>query len=114
MAKKLGKKARKFAKKNLQSVHRRQRKNKVLFKKRSSSKGEQNTAENKAGTRERTNGRSIHDDVFEDTSLDAAFIEDESDIAEDASDSDGYLSEVLILNYAFRWLYSRQLVSSLS
>nr|GMC77272.1 nucleolar complex protein 2 homolog isoform X1 [Ipomoea batatas] len=100
MAKKLGKKARKFAKKNLQSVHRRQRKNKVLFKKRSSSKGEQNTAENKAGTRERSNGRNTPDDVFEDTSLDAAFIEDESDIAEDASDSDGYLSEESTGEYA--------------
>lgn len=45
--------------------------------------------------------RSTHDDVFEDTSLDAAFVEDESDMAGDASDSDGYLSEVLRLNYAF-------------
>ncbi|CAH9078671.1 unnamed protein product [Cuscuta epithymum] len=90
---KLGKNARKFSKKNLQSVHRRQRKNKVLFKKRSSSKNERDAAKVQVAKRENPNGRSVHDEVFENVSLNLAFTGYDNNMIEDASDSDGYLSE---------------------
>lgn len=89
---KLGKKARKFAKKNLQSVLRRNRKTKTFFKKKSSSKGKLDNVENEVkNTTNVFNGRNADGEVIEDTSLDAIFTE--SDVEADASDSDGYLSE---------------------
>ncbi|KAK3015694.1 hypothetical protein RJ639_006183 [Escallonia herrerae] len=91
---KLGKKARKFAKKNLQSVYRRQRKTKALFKKRSSSKGEKDNAETQTmNPVEVSIGRSTDGEHTWQTSLDAIFADDDSDVAADASDSDGFLSE---------------------
>ncbi|XP_065871635.1 protein REBELOTE isoform X2 [Euphorbia lathyris] len=90
---KLGKKARKFAKKNLQSVHKKQRKLKSVFKKRASKKGGQR------GAKEPEDGILLSDEripEFEDIesiSLEAIFGEDVSDVGEDDSDSDGYLTE---------------------
>ncbi|KAK9282888.1 hypothetical protein L1049_011113 [Liquidambar formosana] len=91
---KLGKKARKFARKNLQSVLKRQRKNKSVIRKRSSSRDGRDAAEDQvAETTELSNGRNIEGGDIEETSLDAIFSEDDSDVAEDDSDSDGFLSE---------------------
>lgn len=39
--------------------------------------------------------RDIRGEDVEDTSLEAIFTEDDSDVVADASDSDGYLSEVV-------------------
>ncbi|KAJ8747261.1 hypothetical protein K2173_014407 [Erythroxylum novogranatense] len=91
---KLGKKARKFAKKNLQSVLRRKRKLKSVFKKKASKKDER--AEAKGVEADETELSITRNNVFEgteDASLDAVFGEDESDEDADDSDSDGYLSE---------------------
>lgn len=95
---KLGKKARKFAKKNLQSVHKRQRKMKSMFKRKASPHRRDAAAEapdgatpkeNKGGNAElftaNVPASSIH--------LDNMFSEDEDSFAEDISDSDGFLSE---------------------
>ncbi|KAF7138679.1 hypothetical protein RHSIM_Rhsim07G0129500 [Rhododendron simsii] len=125
---KLGKKARKFAKKNLQSVLKTRRKTKALLKSRYSSKGKKDIVQDqvrstavlpkqslcspvllyikveKSGIYEDCLGLSIlrkivilprdpEGEEFEDISLDDIFAEDDSDVAEDASDSDGYLSE---------------------
>ncbi|VFQ58789.1 unnamed protein product [Cuscuta campestris] len=90
---KLGLKARKFARKNLPSVSRRQRKTKVLFKKRFAAKKERITAKSPVGKTEQRNESSTTDEVFEDISLGAAFMEDKNNMADVASDSDGYLSE---------------------
>ncbi|KAL5800202.1 hypothetical protein ACOSQ3_033300 [Xanthoceras sorbifolium] len=89
---KLGKKARKFAKKNLQSVLKRQRKVKSFFKKKSSKRDERDAAKNEAATEELSNRNQGSIDI-EDTSLDAIFSEDDSDVDGDDSGSDGYLSE---------------------
>ncbi|XAR48762.1 hypothetical protein NMG60_11031690 [Bertholletia excelsa] len=91
---KLGKKARKFAKKNLQSVLRRKRKTNALFKKKSSSRDQQDTVDDGAGkTVVILNGRNHNGEEIEDISLNEVFSEDDSDGAEDLSDSDGFLSE---------------------
>ncbi|XP_075081306.1 protein REBELOTE-like isoform X1 [Nicotiana tabacum] len=97
---KLGKKARKFAKKNLQSVLRDRRKKKALFKKRYSSKNGQSNVEDKTKLMHDSNGRYIKRflrntevEAFDDSPLDAPFVENESDVVADSSDSDGYLSE---------------------
>ncbi|KAG5557136.1 hypothetical protein RHGRI_007416 [Rhododendron griersonianum] len=125
---KLGKKARKFAKKNLQSVLKTRRKTKALLKSRYSSKGKKDIVQEqvrstavlpkqslcspvllcikveKSGIYEDCLGLSIlrkivilprdpEGEEFEDISLDDIFAEDDSDVAEDASDSDGFLSE---------------------
>ncbi|KAM7499175.1 hypothetical protein LguiA_023589 [Lonicera macranthoides] len=94
---KLGKKARKFAKKNLQSVLRQKRKTNASFKRKSSSKkGGHDTIENHVvNAEEVSNGRHIRGEDVQDTSLEAIFTEDDSDVVADASDSDGYLSEDL-------------------
>lgn len=88
---KLGKKARKFAKKNLQSVDKRRRKINSLNKKKFSSRDGRGTAEDKAGfAKELPNSRA---EDIEETCLDTIFSEDDKDVVGDDSDSDGYLSE---------------------
>ncbi|XP_059308314.1 protein REBELOTE isoform X1 [Lycium ferocissimum] len=89
---KLGKKARKFAKKNLQSVLRDRRKKKALLKKRYSSKNGQSNVEDQKKPVHHSNERNTEVEAFEDLPLDAPFMENDSDVA-DFSDSDGYLSE---------------------
>ncbi|CAL5363521.1 unnamed protein product [Camellia sinensis] len=90
---KLGKKARKFAKKHLQSVLKNRRKTKVFFKRKSSSKGQQDTVENQVGKTTIPNGRDPEGEDLKNISLDELFTEDDSDVVEDASDSDGFLSD---------------------
>ncbi|GFP95971.1 nucleolar complex protein 2 homolog [Phtheirospermum japonicum] len=92
---KLGKKARKFAKKHLQSVLKNRRKTKAFFKKRSRSAEDapsdsEEQVENQTGI---SNGRSTESENVENISLDAAFIENLTDEVEEASEDDGYLSE---------------------
>ncbi|XP_040939977.1 nucleolar complex protein 2 homolog isoform X12 [Gossypium hirsutum] len=90
---KLGKKARKFAKKNLQSVLKRKRQLKSMFKKKASKRDEQDEAENLEEDQiEKSSGRDLECENIEDFELDAVF-SDESDVVEDDSESDGYLSE---------------------
>ncbi|XP_059623070.1 protein REBELOTE [Cornus florida] len=91
---KLGKKARKFAKKNLQSVLKQRRKTKAFFKKRSSSKNEQDTVEDRVeDTAEISKTRNLESEETKDVSLDAIFSEDDTNVDEDVSESDGFLSE---------------------
>ncbi|KAL3523458.1 hypothetical protein ACH5RR_016292 [Cinchona calisaya] len=93
---KLGKKARKFAKKNLQSVLRQRRKHKAFLSKKKSSysKDDQSPVEDQlAKTVEYSNGRKSEIEDVGDVSLDAAFRKDDADMFADISDSDGYLSE---------------------
>ncbi|XWS07909.1 hypothetical protein CRYUN_Cryun41cG0032600 [Craigia yunnanensis] len=90
---KLGKKARKFAKKNLQSVFKRKRKLKSMFKKKASKRDEQDGAETlEEDQMVKSNGRDLEGENIEDAVLDAVF-SDESNVVEDDSGSDGYLSE---------------------
>ncbi|XP_047327533.1 nucleolar complex-associated protein 2 [Impatiens glandulifera] len=89
---KLGKKARKFSKKNLQSVLKKQRKTKVFFKKKSHSK-EQHIVDKPLQDTLPSNGRDSVGEAFEDISLDAIFPENYEDLDADASESDGFLSE---------------------
>lgn len=97
---KLGKKARKFAKKNLQSVLKRQRKVKSFFKKKASKRDERAQAEDSDGEREeKYSGRNNEVEDFKDISLDSVFAEDDSDMDGDDSDSDGYLSEDTSCSY---------------
>ncbi|CAI9091096.1 OLC1v1026026C3 [Oldenlandia corymbosa var. corymbosa] len=92
---KLGKKARKFAKKNLQSVLRQRRKNKAfLSKKKSYSRNDGDDVEDQPGnTVELCSGRNDNDEDIVNASLDAVFRKDDTDVFGDISDSDGYLSE---------------------
>ncbi|XP_030930154.1 nucleolar complex protein 2 homolog [Quercus lobata] len=91
---KLGKKARKFSKKNLQSVLKRKRQLKSLFKRRASKRDRHNAAEDEDEVDiELSNGRNPEAGDIEDISLDAVFSEDDSDVTGDDSESDGYLSE---------------------
>lgn len=93
---KLGKKARKFAKKNLQTVLKRKRKLKSMFKKKAPSKqikdGVENQKDDASKLHSRMNGEA---DAKDFVSLDAIFSEDEYDMLENDSDSDGYISEEL-------------------
>ncbi|XP_073020969.1 protein REBELOTE-like isoform X2 [Primulina eburnea] len=90
---KLGKKARKFAKKNLQSVLKQRRKTKALFKKKSSKGVSNDKKEKLVSLVEPSNERGTESRVTEHISLDAMFAEnDNSDIVNE-SDSDGYLFE---------------------
>ncbi|XP_014518009.1 nucleolar complex protein 2 homolog [Vigna radiata var. radiata] len=90
---KLGKKARKFAKKNLQSVLRNKRKLNSKFKRKASKRDSHDIEENlENDTINPSNERNIVEG-FQDTSLDAIFSEDDSEILGDDSDSDGFLSE---------------------
>ncbi|KAL0322341.1 UNVERIFIED_CONTAM: Nucleolar complex protein 2 [Sesamum calycinum] len=90
---KLGKKARKFAKKHLQSVLRQRRKTKALFKRKASKGGQNDIEEPVDNSVPLANGRSIESEGIENTSLDAVFTENDKDEVADASDSDGYLTE---------------------
>ncbi|CAB4300982.1 unnamed protein product [Prunus armeniaca] len=93
---KLGKKARKFSKKNLQSVLRRNRKLNSKFNKKKTSKrgGQEDTAkEQKKDAIELSDARNTEAEYIEDNPLDTIFSEDDSDVFGDDSDSDGYLSE---------------------
>lgn len=90
---KLGKKARKFAKKHLQSVLKTRRKTKAFFKKRATKDGQIGIEETVDNPEVIDNGRSNEPKNTEITSLDAIFTENEEDEIAHASDSDGYLSE---------------------
>ncbi|KAM3202592.1 nucleolar complex-associated protein 2 isoform X1 [Capsicum annuum] len=91
---KLGKNARKFAKKNLPSVLRDRRKKKALFKKRYSSKNVQSNVEDQADLTLHSNERNTEvEAAFEDLPLDAPFMENDCDAFAYSSDSDGYLQE---------------------
>ncbi|XVE99361.1 hypothetical protein REPUB_Repub03eG0191600 [Reevesia pubescens] len=93
---KLGKNARKIAKKNLQSVLKRKRKLKSMFKKKGSKRDKQDGAENLEEDQiGKSNGRDLESgENIEDAAPDAVF-SDESNVVEDDSESDGYLSEDL-------------------
>ncbi|XP_076930945.1 protein REBELOTE-like [Bidens hawaiensis] len=90
---KLGKKARKFAKKNLPAVQKLRRKSKIVFKKRPTKKDKQDVAEKVVKTAELSNGRISDNEVTMATSFDALFSEDDNTMVLFDSDSDGYLSE---------------------
>ncbi|KAG8380485.1 hypothetical protein BUALT_Bualt06G0020300 [Buddleja alternifolia] len=90
---KLGKKARKFAKKHLQSVLKNRRKTKAVFKKRASKKGQNDIEEQVDNPMGPSNGRSTEYEGIGNISLDVVFIENDKDDVADASESDGYLSE---------------------
>ncbi|CAN4116198.1 unnamed protein product [Withania somnifera] len=90
---KLGKNARKFAKKNLQSVLRDRRKKKALLKKRYSSRTEQRNVEDQTNSTYHSNERNAEAEALEDLPLDAPFMGYDSDAVADSSDSDEYLSE---------------------
>ncbi|KAL3810489.1 hypothetical protein ACJIZ3_000013 [Penstemon smallii] len=90
---KLGKKARKFAKKHLQSELRRRRKTKASFKKKSPKDKKKNVEEQVDNEVGLPNERSTGSEGIENISLDVVFIENDKDEFADASDSDGYLSE---------------------
>ncbi|KAF5729518.1 nucleolar complex protein 2 isoform X2 [Tripterygium wilfordii] len=94
MAKKLGTKARKFAKKNLPSVFKKRRKLKSTFKKKISKRDGWVASEDPGGNMEPLyNGRLVEDDNLQVTSLDTIFSEHDSEEIQDDSGSDGYLSE---------------------
>lgn len=94
---KLGKKARKFAKKNLQSVLKRRRKIKSMINKKSRDKqgADEDHVED---TSEVINNR-YEDEVVADLSLSTGFSEEDSELDGDASESDGYLSEDLSCSF---------------
>ncbi|KAK7286699.1 hypothetical protein RJT34_21885 [Clitoria ternatea] len=90
---KLGKKARKFAKKNLQSVLRNKRKLKSKFKRKASKRDSQDIEQNQEkDTTNPSNERNTVEE-FQDISLDTVFSKDDSGVLGDDSDSDGFLSE---------------------
>ncbi|EPS70055.1 hypothetical protein M569_04709, partial [Genlisea aurea] len=90
---KLGKKARKFAKKHLQSVLRNRRKNKALFKKKSSSNAYLFLRTSFLYLTSGLIHRSDDAESIQEISLDAVFAENDFDDVKEFSDSDGYLSE---------------------
>ncbi|XP_022006112.1 nucleolar complex protein 2 homolog isoform X2 [Helianthus annuus] len=90
---KLGKKARKFAKKNLPSVLKQRRKNKIVFKKRPSKNKNDGAVKEVVKAAELSNGRNSDKEVTVTTSFDALFSEDDDTMVLYDSDSDGYLSE---------------------
>ncbi|KAK7320396.1 hypothetical protein VNO77_29826 [Canavalia gladiata] len=90
---KLGGKARKFAKKNLQSVLRNKRKFKSKFKRKASKRDTQDLEENHEIDTTNPSNESTVGEEFQDTSLDAVFSEDDGEVLGDDSDSDGFLSE---------------------
>ncbi|XP_043691122.1 nucleolar complex protein 2 homolog isoform X2 [Telopea speciosissima] len=91
---KLGKKARKFAKKNLQSVLKRKRKTNSMFKRKKSSRDKGDTSDENFGSiTDLSNGRNSDGEAFGYATLDVIFSEYASDTMEDASDSDGFFSE---------------------
>ncbi|KAJ7975103.1 nucleolar complex protein 2-like [Quillaja saponaria] len=91
---KLGKKARKFAKKHLQSVLRQRRKFKSVIKRKAPKKNEQDLKEDhEQDAIKLSNGRNHVGEDNENASLDVIFSEDDTYATGDDSDSDGYLSE---------------------
>ncbi|GAB2286777.1 hypothetical protein Dimus_021172, partial [Dionaea muscipula] len=101
---KLGKKARKFAKKNLQSVLKKKRKFKSRIREEEVFKvtasgwfpfgGVHDSLEDVTGDETAvSNGRELLNENIEDGSLSIISSEDDDYLAEDVSDSDGYLSE---------------------
>ncbi|XP_031382346.1 nucleolar complex protein 2 homolog isoform X2 [Punica granatum] len=91
---KLGKKARKFAKKNLQSVLKRRRKIKSMIKRKASKReGRGHPEDEERDTREQPKERNFEDQDILDIPLEDVFGRDGIDEDEDDSDSDGYLSE---------------------
>ncbi|XP_068654554.1 protein REBELOTE isoform X2 [Aristolochia californica] len=97
---KLGKKARKFAQKNLQSVLKKRRKFKSMrdsFRRKSSARVEETSEDlvepitglTSGGTLEGT----LKNAALANTSLEMLFDEDDSDFVNEGSDSDGFLSE---------------------
>ncbi|CAN1220189.1 Protein REBELOTE [Linum perenne] len=90
---KLGKKARKFAKKNLQSVMKRKRKINSVFKKRATKKGGREGGNQEEEIIQQTSGRDAQVEDAGVISFDAIFNENDSDLGGDDSGSDGYLSE---------------------
>lgn len=94
---KLGKKARKFAKKNLQSVLRQRRKNKAFMSKKKFPKNyaEDDVDEQTGISLGNTNGRNIAVQDASNISLDSIFKQDgDLNTYDDVLESDGYLSEV--------------------
>ncbi|KAL5977042.1 hypothetical protein ACLOJK_021380 [Asimina triloba] len=96
---KLGKKARKFAKKHLQSVLKNRRRFKSVrdsFKRRNASRNETGADEDHMHDTVDNAGNSgsiLANGGLNDISLDALFSDDDNDSTDDASDSDGELSE---------------------
>ncbi|XP_010557883.1 PREDICTED: nucleolar complex protein 2 homolog [Tarenaya hassleriana] len=90
---KLGKKARKFAKKNLQSVLKRKRKLKSFFKRKEAKRDERQEVEDEEGNKIEQQNKRNHEEDAQDISIDAVFSEDDDEVLSDDSDSDGYLSE---------------------
>ncbi|CAN1237787.1 Protein REBELOTE [Linum grandiflorum] len=90
---KLGKNARKFAKKNLQSVMKRKRKINSVFKKRAAKKGGRGGGNHKEEIIQQTSGRETQVEDVGAISFDAIFNENDTDMGGDDSGSDGYLSE---------------------
>ncbi|KAL6586470.1 hypothetical protein OROMI_001458 [Orobanche minor] len=88
---KLGKKARKFAKKHLQSVLRTRRKTKAFFKKKARKDAPSDTEEQVDNQIGICNGRSTESEEIENISLDAVFIKNLADGVEGATESGGYL-----------------------
>ncbi|KAK9086132.1 hypothetical protein Sjap_026543 [Stephania japonica] len=89
---KLGKKARKFAKKNLQSVHKRRRKVNSMIKRKHFSKDRGDVEDQVEKTQFKLSRRDS-EIVLDDLSLDYIFNEDANDAIGVGSESDGYLSE---------------------
>ncbi|XP_010427325.1 PREDICTED: nucleolar complex protein 2 homolog [Camelina sativa] len=93
---KLGKKARKFAKKNLQSVEKRNRKLKPFFKKKFAKKNGRREAGDKEEVKkvEKQPKKICPVEDFQDIPIDAVFGKDDDEVLHDGdSDSDGYLDE---------------------
>ncbi|XP_021715811.1 nucleolar complex protein 2 homolog isoform X1 [Chenopodium quinoa] len=89
---KLGKKARKFAKKHLQTVMKQKRKFKAIHKKKNTPRAERDGPGDPAGDTTST-GRTPVIENIEDASLDIFSSEEDIEMVEDGSESDGYLSE---------------------
>ncbi|KAK9088116.1 hypothetical protein Scep_027198 [Stephania cephalantha] len=90
---KLGKKARKFAKKNLQSVHKRRRKVNSMMKRKLFSRDRGDVVGDQVEKTLVKFSRRESEIALEDLSLDYIFNEDANDAIGVGSESDGYLSE---------------------
>ncbi|PKA50144.1 hypothetical protein AXF42_Ash020384 [Apostasia shenzhenica] len=98
---KLGKRARKFAKKNLQSVLRKKRKLKSMFKRKNSSVKHRDDIERSSGISSKQHAEENFAEATTEaapynSSFDSIYIED-GDLVEDGSNSEGFLSEVCSL-----------------
>lgn len=97
---KLGKKARKFAKKNLQSVMKQKRKFNAKNNKKFTPRATNNALKDQAGGDTASTGRTPLVENIEDASLDIFSSEEDYNMVEDGSDSDGVLSEDSSCSYA--------------